>query len=177
MCFSYFLILPTQFFHLNAGFLTVETDRIVSTTYLPGATQAIELSIPRVFSTGLYARFFTNECLKEFSRVLNLISSYGCIENITASFWMINLIKNVLRIHSWSTSFLQYINHFICNIAIMHLTLISALNLIGFLICGHIIDFLLNWNLILKILGFGLGKGLLVLIPETYYLSQPFKQL
>ena len=142
---------------------------------MPGATQVIALNIPRVFSTGLYAPFFTNDCLKEFSQVLNLISSYGCKENITASFWMINLIKNVLRIHPWSTSFLQYINHFICNIAIMHLILISALNLIGFLICGHIINFLLNWNLILEILRFGLGKGFLVLIPETYYLSQSIK--
>ena len=66
-------------------------------------------------------------------------------------------------------------HHFICNIAIMHLILISALNLIGFLICGHIINFLLNWNLILEILRFGLGKGFLVLVPETYYLSQSIK--
>ena len=157
----------------TADLLTVVSDRIARAFNSSGATGAVALDISKAFDRVWHTVFFTNLSLMEFQvRFQALFLLFSVIDDFEW-FWMESLHKNIqlmreflkapfLVLHfSYYTLIIFLIMLFVILLSML-MILLSILSVIGHLIFGNNLNWLLNLNLICKTLWTGVRSGLLI---------------
>ena len=158
----------------TADLLTVLSDRIARSFSRTGATRAVARDISKALDSFWHAGLLHK--LKSFGisgQILSLISSF--LSNRRLRFVLDGRSSQEYPANAGApqrsilgpTLFLLYVNDLpddvICDIFLsMLLILLSILGVIGLLICGNNLNWLLNLNLIYETLWTGVRSGLLI---------------
>ena len=150
----------------TADLLTVVSDRIARAFNRSGAIRAVALDISKLLTGFGMLVFFTNLSLTEFQvRYLALFLLFSVIDNFEW-FWMESLYKNIhspfLVLHFSYYKLMIFLTMLSVILLSMLMILLSILSVIGHLICGNNLNWLLNLNLIYETLWTGVRSGLLI---------------
>ena len=157
----------------TANLLTVVSDRIARAFNRSGATGAVALDISKAFGRAWHAGLLHK--LKSYGisgQIFGLISSFlsnrrlqVVLDGKSSQEYPVNvgvLQSSILG----PTLFLLYINTFLMMLSVilpsMLMMLLSIVSVIGHLICGNNLNWLLNLNLIYETLWTGVRSGLLI---------------
>ena len=157
----------------TADLLTVLSDRIARAFNRSGATRAVALDISKAFDRAWHAGLLHK--LKSYGisgQIFGLIPSFlsnrrlqVVLDGKSSQEYPVNV--GVLQSTILGPAlFLLYINTFLMMLSVivpsMLMMLLSILSVIGHLICGNNLNWLLNLNLIYETLWTGVRSGLLI---------------
>ena len=157
----------------TADLLTVVSDRIARAFNRSGATRAVALDISKAFNRVWHARLFTNLSLMEFQvRYSALFLLFSVIDDFEW-FWMESLHKNIqlmreflkapfLVLHFSYYRLMTFLMMLSVILLSMLMILLSILSVIGHLIYGSNLNWLLNLNLIYETRWTEAKSGLLI---------------
>ena len=157
----------------TADLLTVVSDRIARAFNRPGLLELWHLIYPRLLTGFGMLVFFTNLNLMEFEvRYSALFLLFSVIDGFEW-FWMESLHKNIqlmweflkapfLVLHFSYYTLMTFLMMLSVILLSMLMILLSILSVIGHLICGSNLNWLLNLNLIYKTQWTGVRSGLLI---------------
>ena len=157
----------------TADLLTVVSDRIARAFNRSGATRAVALDISNAFDRVWHAGLFHKLKSYEISgQIFGLISCFLSNRRLEW-FWMESLHKNIQLMQEFLKALflVLHFSYYTLMIILMMLSvillsmlmiLLSILRLIGHLICGNNLNWLLNLNLIYETLWTGVKSGLLI---------------
>ena len=160
----------------TADLLTVVSDRIARSFNRSGTTRAVAPDISKAFDMLV---FFTNLSLMEFQvRYLALFLLFSVIDD-SEWFWMeslhksIQLMREFLKAPFLVLHFSYYtLMTFLMMLSVISLSILmiipSILCVIGHLICGNNLNWLLNLNLIYETRWTGVGSDLLISMLEKH---------
>ena len=160
----------------TADLLTVVSDRIARAFNRSGATRAVALDISKVFDRVRHAGLLHNLSLMEFQ--VRYSAAFFLLFSVIADFewfWMESLHKNIqlmrefLKAPFFVLRFSYYtLMTFLMMLSVILLSmlmiLLSIIGVIGLLICGNNLNWLLNLNLIYETQWTGVRSGLLILM-------------
>ena len=143
----------------TADLLTVVSDRIARALNRPGPTQALALDISKAFGRVWHAGLLQK--LKSYGisgQIFGLISFFSVIDDLEW-FWMESLHKNIqltweflkapfLVLHFSYYTLMTFLMMLFVILPSMLMILLSILSVIGHLICGNNLNWLLKLNLI-----------------------------
>ena len=150
----------------TADLLAVVSDRIARAFNWSGATRAVALDIAKAFDRVCMLVFFTNLSLMEFQvRYSALFLLFSVIDDFEW-FWMESLHKNIqlmreflkapfLVLHFSYYTLMTFLMMLSVILQSMLMILPSILSVIGDLICGNNLNWLLNLNLIYETVDWG----------------------
>ena len=157
----------------TADLPTVVSDRIARAFNRSGATRALALDISKAFDRVWHAGLLHK--LKSYGasgQIFSLISSFLNNTRLRV-FWMESLHKNIqlmreflkapfLVLHSSYYTSVTFLMRLSVIFPSMLMMLLSILSVIGYLICGNNLNWLLNLNLIYETLCTGVRSGLMI---------------
>ena len=157
----------------TADLLTAVSDRIARAFNRSGATRAVALDISKALTGFGRLVFFINLSLMEFQvRYSALFVLFSVIDDFEW-FWMDSLCKNnplmreflkapFLVLHFSYYTLMTFLMMLSVILLTMLMILLSILGVVGLLICGNNLNWLLNLNLIYETRWTGARSGLLI---------------